>query len=180
MLPLETPRLFLREITAGDKPEIERVFSHPDFFYAQFMQNNTPVAQAAENFMDMVALNHNAVPRTGWFFGIIKKEDGKFIGMQSHDELLQNPDFGLEAENSFFIDAAEWNQGYAFEAAEVMVDFARSLGIQSLHATADPNNLGSWKNLEKLGMQRAGEQQISRYTQRDGTPAARWHYRMAL
>ncbi len=179
-MPLETSRLILRELTLADMPEIERIFSHPDFFYAQFMQNNMPVADAAKNFIKLVGMNHNGNPRTGWFMAIIKKEDKKFIGMSALDELQEHSEFGLEAESSAFIDVTEWNKGYSFEAAQVMKDLARSLGIQSLYATADPKNIGSWKNLEKLGMQRTGMQEISKYTERDGSPAARWFYRVIL
>ena len=179
-MPYDTPRLILRELTSADAPEIERIFSHPDFFYAQFMQKNTPVAKAAKNFINLVEMNHSANPRTGWFMAIIKKEDKKFIGMRALDELKEHPEFGLEAESSAFIDATEWNKGYSFEAAQAMKDFAKSLGIQSLYATADPRNIGSWRNLEKLGMQRTGMQEISKYTERDGSPAARWFYRVVL
>ena len=176
----DTPRLILRELTAADTPDIERIFSHPDFFYAQFMQNNTPVAEAAKNFINLVEMNHSTNPRTGWFMAIIKKEDKKFIGMRALDELKEHPEFGLEAESSVFIDVAEWNKGYSFEAAQAMKGFAKSLGIQSLYATADPRNTGSWRNLEKLGMQCMGLQEISKYTERDGSPAARLFYRVAL
>jgi|GEM_PF-1910526 len=176
----ETPRLVLREIAPADSLEIKRIFSHPDFFYAQFMQNNTPVAEAAKNFMNLVALNHNANPRTGWFIAIIKKEENKFIGMRALDELREHPEFGLEAESSAFIDRAEWNKGYSFEAAQAMISLAKDLGIQSLYATADPRNVGSWRNLEKLGMQLTGQQEVSKYMQRDGSPAARRFYRIIL
>ena len=46
-----------------------------------------------------------------------------------------------------------WSKGYAFEAAQVMKQYAREeIGLKRLVAVVDPDNLPSIHLLEKLGM----------------------------
>ncbi len=50
-----------------------------------------------------------------------------------------------------------WKQGYAFEAAQAIVDYGFSkLQLHRIYATCRPENTGSWRILEKLGMQQEG------------------------
>ena len=50
-----------------------------------------------------------------------------------------------------------WNQGYASEATQSIVDYGFSdLKLHRIFATCRPENTGSWRILEKLGMQREG------------------------
>ena len=50
-----------------------------------------------------------------------------------------------------------WKQGYASEATQSIVNYGFSeLRLHRIFATCRPENVGSWKILEKLGMQREG------------------------
>ncbi len=50
-----------------------------------------------------------------------------------------------------------WKQGYASEAAQAIVNYGFSeLKLHRIWATCRPENIGSWRILEKLGMQREG------------------------
>jgi len=50
-----------------------------------------------------------------------------------------------------------WGQGYATESTRAMVDFGFwELKLHRIFATCRPENAGSWRVLEKLGMQREG------------------------
>jgi len=50
-----------------------------------------------------------------------------------------------------------WNQGYASEATQSIVNYGFSeLKLHRIFATCRPENMGSWRIMEKLGMQREG------------------------
>ena len=50
-----------------------------------------------------------------------------------------------------------WRKGYAMEAAQAIVIFGFSeLKLHRIFATCRPENIGSWRIMEKLGMQREG------------------------
>jgi RimJ/RimL family protein N-acetyltransferase len=50
-----------------------------------------------------------------------------------------------------------WGHGYATEAVRLLVGFGfEVLGLHRLEATCDPENVGSWRVLEKVGFQREG------------------------
>ena len=50
-----------------------------------------------------------------------------------------------------------WGDGYATEVAIVIIGFGfKHLNLHRIFATCDPNNIGSVKVLEKIGMSREG------------------------
>jgi ribosomal-protein-alanine N-acetyltransferase len=50
-----------------------------------------------------------------------------------------------------------WRKGYAIEATQAIVNYGFSeLKLHRIFATCRPENIGSWRILEKLGMQREG------------------------
>jgi RimJ/RimL family protein N-acetyltransferase len=59
------------------------------------------------------------------------------------------------AEIGYGVGRTHWGKGYTTEAAGAVIDWAfASLPIERLAATADVRNIGSWRVMEKLGMQR--------------------------
>lgn len=59
------------------------------------------------------------------------------------------------AELGWIIDKKYWGQGYGYEAAKKVVDFCRNeLNVQKVIAHCDTENTGSYRIMEKLGMQR--------------------------
>ena len=50
-----------------------------------------------------------------------------------------------------------WRKGYAMEATQAIVNYGFSeLKLHRIFATCRPENIGSWRIMEKLGMQREG------------------------
>ena len=50
-----------------------------------------------------------------------------------------------------------WGHGFTTEAARAMVDAGfRELGLHRIWADSDPDNVASWRVLEKIGMRREG------------------------
>ncbi len=63
---------------------------------------------------------------------------------------------GVEGDFGWWIAAPHRGQGYASEAAMVMVDFARAMGVARLTAGTQPDNLASQGVARRIGMRPAG------------------------
>ena len=62
-----------------------------------------------------------------------------------------------EAEIGWIINKKYWRKGYAFEAANLLLDFCKKeLNIHKFTAVCDTENTGSYRVMEKLGMKRVG------------------------
>lgn len=81
--------------------------------------------------------------------------------LKSTDEVIGN--FGLhirnvekkEGELGYTLRRDLWNQGFATEASQALVDFGfQQLGLQRIFATTSPLNIGSQKVLEKIGFEK--------------------------
>jgi len=177
-MEINTNRLILKDMTKADQGDLERIFNHPDFYYAYALQDGVAINVAATNYSQLAERTKLAIPRDSWIMSIIEKQSGKFIGAVVLVDLNQTQEYGLQAEIGYFIDVPYQGKGYASEAALAMKIFGKeNLNIQSLYSTVDPNNSASWKILEKLGLKRQGFEKLSAYKNRDGSVAARCHYR---
>ncbi len=57
----------------------------------------------------------------------------------------------------YLIDPAHWGRGYATEVAGLVLGFARTtLGMHRVEATCHPENVGSQRVLEKVGLRQEG------------------------
>jgi RimJ/RimL family protein N-acetyltransferase len=78
--------------------------------------------------------------------------DGRVIGsirLTVGDPDNRTGDFGYTLHSGY------WRQGLTTEASRAIVDVAFGrLGLHRLWADCDPDNLGSWGVMEKLGMRR--------------------------
>ena len=60
-----------------------------------------------------------------------------------------------EAEIGWILNKKYWRKGYAFEAANLLLDFCKNeLNIHKFTAVCDTENTGSYRIMEKLGMKR--------------------------
>ena len=64
------------------------------------------------------------------------------------------------------------NEGYGSEAAKMAIQWAFSNGIHRIYAECSPNNIPSWKTMEKIGMKREGllRQNVSFHNDENGNP----------
>jgi RimJ/RimL family protein N-acetyltransferase len=96
--------------------------------------------------LNYVLSNYQKDPVTHFEYGI--EYQGKIIGGIG---LIINYENNT-AEIGWILNEAYQRQGFTYEAAKQMIEFARSLGVKSIHATADSRNVASYKLMEKLGM----------------------------
>lgn len=164
MLLLTTTRLTIRELSVADAPFILELLNEPGFLkyigdrgvrnvqHAQDYIVNGPIASYNEHGfgLNWVGLRDGNVP-----IGI--------CGLLQRD-YLDDPDIG------FAFLAQYGGQGYAFEAAQAVMDDARDrLGISRIVAITSIDNQRSANLLEKIGLQFQenivvpGEQKESRF-----------------
>ncbi|MGE0582346.1 MAG: GNAT family N-acetyltransferase [Steroidobacteraceae bacterium] len=147
MTILETRRLALRLIGADDAPFILGLLNEPSFLRfigdrgvrtlddARAYIENGPVASYARHGLGL------------WLAQ--RREDGTPIGMCGllKRDTLDDVDIG------FAYLPAYWGQGYAYEAAAAVMDHGRRvLGIPRIVAIVSPDNAGSIRLLEKIGL----------------------------
>ncbi|MHB9032174.1 MAG: GNAT family N-acetyltransferase [Anaerolineae bacterium] len=151
MLILETPRLILRPFREEDAEAFSAYRSDPQV--AHFQGWNAPFTRIqAKAFITHMS---NVKPGTAgrWYqFALERKASPGLIGDVAFHRRADDPQ---QAEIAFTL-AREWqHQGYAFEAAECLLEYLfRDLGLHRVTAICDDENYRSVNVLERLGMRR--------------------------
>jgi RimJ/RimL family protein N-acetyltransferase len=83
---------------------------------------------------------------------------GKFIGQCGiRPAKSMDKDAGSEIDLAYHFSRASWNKGYAAEAViAVLVHGFGPVGLESIMAVTVPENVGSWRVMEKVGMRYEG------------------------
>ena len=145
-MDLRTPRLLLRELTADDAPFILTLLNDPAWL--RFIgDRGVRTVDAAVAYIDKGPRASYA--RNGFGLNLVTLADSGtpigICGLIKRDSLPE-PDLGFA-----FLPAYR-SQGYAFEAATAVRDFARNhVRLPSVLAIVDPANRPSIRLLEKLG-----------------------------
>lgn len=144
---LDTARLSIRTVEADDAPFYLELVNDPDFL-AHIGDRGIRTLDAARAHIDNGPVRMQAeLGHAIWL--VTLKDSGAPIGMCGliRRETLPGVDLGYA-----FLPA--WRgQGYAFEAARAVVDYARdALGLARLLAITSPDNTASGALLEKLGL----------------------------
>jgi [ribosomal protein S5]-alanine N-acetyltransferase len=149
---IETDRLLLRPMEAGDYHELLRTFGDPKVM----------AAFGVEPFRELemkrwVARNLEHQERHGYgLFSIFHKADRSLIG----DCGLEHRDVEgtVEVELGYDIRSDYWNRGLATEAAMAVRDYAfQRLRLPRLVSLIRRGNTASARVAEKIGMRRSGE-----------------------
>ena len=83
-------------------------------------------------------------------WAVVERASDRLIG---HAGLRHLPDLGGDTEILYMLDSACWGHGYATEAARAARDYGfETLGLDRLVALALPDNAGSIRVMQKLGM----------------------------
>jgi len=155
---LETPRLVLRTYEARDVDAWIAMFLDPSV--TRFIG---PASQAlprtAETFQTQMRTRHALENELGYaMWAVERTSTGEFIGQCGlRPAALMDPNAGSEIDLGYHFSPASWGHGYATEA--VVATLAHGLGTAGLTrvmAVAEPENVGSWRVLEKAGMHYEG------------------------
>ncbi len=144
---LETPRLILRKFTLKDGEFIFRLLNSPGWLKNIGSRNISSKADAEKYISEKLEPHYE---RSGFGFYLMEiKQTGESAGMCGlvKREGLDDVDIG------FALLPEYEGKGYAFEASEAVMKYAQNvLKILKLAAITIPQNKGSIKLLEKLGM----------------------------
>lgn len=141
------PRLRLREFAVADAEAYLSLITHPDVFDS--------ILDEEQATMDMVVTllteRHRAAQETDrkvYELGVTL--DGRLIGSCGLSNF--HPTY-RRAELGYLIHPEQQRKGYASEAARLIIQFGfQQLGLHRIEATTAPNNVGSGRVLEKVGM----------------------------
>ena len=148
---LETPRLFLRELTPADLPALCQTLQDERAMYAYEHAFSDEEAQAW-------LTNQLRRYREDGFglWGVIRKADGQFLG-QCGLTWQPLPDGTRGIEVGYLFARTYWHNGYATEAAAACKDYAfRTLHAEKVYSIIRENNAPSRRVAERNGMHVCG------------------------
>jgi [ribosomal protein S5]-alanine N-acetyltransferase len=149
---LTTERLVLREFEPGDWEALHAIESRPDVARYQSFEPRT----RNESRLYVLEASQSAAddPRFTYDLAVVLAAEDRLIGRCG---LSISDDEPREAILWYTLHPDEWGRGFTTEAARVMTDFGfRTLGLHRIWADCDPENVASWRVLEKIGMRREG------------------------
>ena len=140
---LETPRLTLRRFTSSDGPAIHRYMGDP--LVTRWLPRGRLDEAGAQTFADD---NAGRRPRA---VAVVERASGELVGhMDFHPWLGPGT-----REIGWAIGRLYQRRGYATEAARALLAHAfETLRAHRVVATCQPQNVASWRVMEKLGMRR--------------------------
>ena len=144
---LETDRLVLRRLTMDDAELILDLLNQPSFL-RYIGDKGVRTLDDARNYILTGPMDSYERFGFGLYLAVLK-EDGVPIGICGllKRESLADVDIGFAFLPRF------WSKGYAFEAASAVVAYGRStLGLDRIVAITAPDNEGSIRVLEKVGL----------------------------
>jgi RimJ/RimL family protein N-acetyltransferase len=147
MTIIETDRLILRELTVEDAPFLLDLLNQPSFIQFIGDRGVRTLDDARQNIETRYMTNYR---RQG--FGVYLtalKENQTPVGICGliKRDGLDDIDIGFAFLPQY------WKKGYAFEAASAVLAYGKNkLGIQHIVGITIPDNHGSMRILEKLGL----------------------------
>jgi len=164
---LTTERLLLRPYWEDDWEAVHGYASDPEVTRFQAWGPNTE--EETRHFVRQ-ALRENAQPeRVAYHFAIVLRGvgGGSLIGgctLRITDPVLREAMIGYTLASRF------WNQGYTTEAAAALLRLGfEDLRLHRIVSWCTPENVGSWRVMEKIGMRREGHEREAAFFK------GRWH-----
>lgn len=152
MTTLVGPRLLLRDFRAADVEAVHSFAADPVVTGFTDFGPNTP-EESAEFVRAAVAQAH-LPDRTAFGLAAELAATGQVIGSVS---VAVTSVEHRRGDLGYVFHRAHWGQGYASEAAALLLAFGRgALGLHRVEATCHPDNRASARVLEKIGMRCEG------------------------
>lgn len=166
-LPIETPRLVIREFAARDLEAVHAYSSSLEVTRFLVWGPNTLAEskQAVRAYLnDQTELFRTNFDLAIWLKGSKRRAPLLIgaVGLKLTDRENRTGDIG------YVLHPEYWGQGYVLEAAHALMAAGfNELELQRITASCDQRNKASARVMEKLGMRREGTFRRSRYIQGD-------------
>lgn len=151
-LPLVTERLVLRDFEPADWPSVHSYAS--DLEVVRYMPWGPNTEEDSRSFVQSAIQRARDEPRRDFVLAVTLKADGRLIGGCGVN--VSNPD-DRGGWIGYCLNQLFWRCGYGTEVAGALIAFGfEQLRLHRIFATCDPENVGSVRVLEKVGMRREG------------------------
>lgn len=149
-MQIETSRLCIREFREEDLDAVHQYASSAEV--AKYMIWGPNTLEETQAFIRRVIEMQEQQPRLDYEFAVVLKDSSELIGGCGLH--ISDP---LQGEIGYCFNPKFWRQGYASEAAAAMVKHGfEELGLHRIYATCRPDNKGSAKVMEHVGMKYEG------------------------
>lgn len=149
---IETERLILRELEYTDENDLFEMDSDPEVHL--FIENN-PVKSIDEIQKAIKMLKEQYVENGIARWAVVDKLSNECIGwsgLKYFNEQINNHKNFYELGYRF--KKKHWGKGFATESSIAVLNYGfKNLGVDTIFAITDPNNVNSKKVLTKLGFQ---------------------------
>lgn len=153
-MELTTQRLILRPFREDDWEAVHEYAADPEVSLHQPWGPNSE--EETRQFLWHSTQENEQTERTAYHFALIRQEDGQLIG--GCTLRITNARFG-EAMIGYTLNRRFWNQGYTTEAAHALLEVGfQTLNLHRIISWCTPENIGSWRVMEKIGMRREGHE----------------------
>ncbi len=144
-MEINTSRLMIRKFSTNDWQDVFRYTSNSEVMH--YIPEGVMTEEKAKQFV-LTNRGENAE-----YFPVILAEENKLIG-----HLVFFKYFGAHTyEIGWVFDPDYCNKGYASEAAKAMLAYGfEHMKLHRIIATCQPENIPSYKVMEKIGMRREG------------------------
>ena len=144
---LETERLTIRPFVESDLEPYARIVADPEV-----MRLITGEAQSYDEARTYLEECLASERRRGYSrYAVLLKASGELIGFCGFKDIDGDLDFGWRYAKSC------WGQGYGTEAARAVMNYGmETLKLPALLAVAFPENIGSIRIMQKIGMRPDG------------------------
>jgi ribosomal-protein-alanine N-acetyltransferase len=148
MVRIETERLVIREIVREDFDRVHAFESRPELFY--HAPRDARSIDDTNRLIDRMIATQLENPRLIYSLVVCLKTMPAVIGRGSIR--IASVDQG-DASVGYVIHPAHWGKGYATETVRALLDFGFDvLDLYRISASGDPENIGSIRVMEKVGM----------------------------
>jgi [ribosomal protein S5]-alanine N-acetyltransferase len=163
-LPIHTERLIIRPFRATDADDLYEYLSDPQTYVYE------PGESITSSLASAVAADMATSPD---FWAIEVAVTGKQIGQIYLKQV--EPYELMTCELGYILNPRYQRQGFAAEAIAALVAYAFSeRSMHRIYAHCNPENVASWKLLERIGFRREGLLRQNIFFRRDATGAPLW------
>jgi RimJ/RimL family protein N-acetyltransferase len=151
-VPLQTPRLLLRDFVKDDWRAVHSYAADPEV--VRYMEWGPNSDAETRNYVELVIASQKNQPRLDYDLALTLRAVNRLIGACGLH--ISNP-HNREGWIGYVLNRECWGQGLATEAARALLIFGfTQFGLHRIFATCSPHNAASARVLEKIGMRREG------------------------
>ena len=142
---IETARIVLRPLTPEDEAALATVLSDAE------TMRWYPRPFTGDEVREWIERQLGRYSSSAGLLGLVEKQTGRLIG--DCGPVWQEVEGRTELEIGYHVSRERWNQGFATEAARVVIDYAfENLGVERVVSMIRPENLASRRVAEKNGL----------------------------